>query len=110
MNFVVLLGCSAALLLGQDVDAGRKLFESTCGRCHGADGRGGEMGPPIRARLGDYDDEHLTSLIHTGLPGRGMPPSTVSATEMPQLIAFLRTLQPRAGREEPLVRMKLQTT
>jgi alcohol dehydrogenase (cytochrome c) len=110
MKLVILLGCSAALLLGQDVDAGRKVFESTCGRCHGADGRGGEMGPAIRARLGDYDNERLTSLIHTGLPGRGMPPSTVSTTEMPQLIAFLRTLQPRAGREEPLLRMKVQTT
>ena len=34
MKLVILLGCSAALLLGQDVDAGRKVFESTCGRCH----------------------------------------------------------------------------
>ncbi len=33
------------------VDAGRKVFESRCARCHGADGNGGEMGPPIVLRL-----------------------------------------------------------
>ena len=45
MKLVILLGCSAALLLGQDVDAGQKLFESTCGRCHGARRPGRRDGP-----------------------------------------------------------------
>ena len=107
MKLAILLGCSAAFLFGQDVDAGKKLFESTCGRCHGADGRGGEMGPNIRGRLGDYEDESLASLIRAGLPGKGMPPSNLSAAEMAPLTAFLRTLQPRPGREEPLVRQKV---
>ena len=40
----------AALIDGQD-DSGRKVFESRCARCHGADGNGGEMGPPIVTRL-----------------------------------------------------------
>ena len=48
MKLVILLGCSAALLLGQDGMPGRSFSRSTCGRCHGADGRGGEMGPAIR--------------------------------------------------------------
>ena len=37
----------AAVASAQDVDAGRKSFESRCARCHGADGNGGEMGPAI---------------------------------------------------------------
>jgi len=35
-------------------DPGRKSFELRCGRCHGGDGRGGEMGPDITARLGAF--------------------------------------------------------
>jgi mono/diheme cytochrome c family protein len=33
-------------------DPGRKAFELRCGRCHGGDGKGGEMGPNILERLG----------------------------------------------------------
>ena len=39
------------LLFAQVPDAGKKLFDSSCARCHGADGNGGEMGPAIRSRL-----------------------------------------------------------
>ncbi|HSU66423.1 MAG TPA: cytochrome c, partial [Tepidisphaeraceae bacterium] len=90
MKLFVLLGCSATLLFGQD--PGQKLFETTCGRCHGADGAGGEMGPAIVTRIGSRDEAQLADLIHKGLPGRGMPPSNVSAEEMPVLTRFLRRL------------------
>src|SRR3954454_13759117 len=80
-------------------DAGQKVFETTCGRCHGADGRGGEMGPAIVQRLAAHDDAQLKALIRKGLPGRGMPPSTVSDEEMPGLTRFLRRLQRTAERE-----------
>ena len=59
----------------QNVDAGRKAFESRCARCHGADGNGGEMGPPIAQRLPPLDDQALSKLIHEGIPAKGMPPS-----------------------------------
>src|ERR1035438_256502 len=53
-------------------DPGRKSFELRCGRCHGGDGMGGEMGPPIVARLGNFRaDDQLTALIHTGIPASG---------------------------------------
>ena len=72
------LGSYISRLGGQDVDAGRKVFESRCARCHGADGNGGEMGPPITFRLIARDDQQLAALINEGLPARGMPPSAVS--------------------------------
>ena len=31
-----------AAIHAQDLDAGRRTFESRCGRCHGADGSGSE--------------------------------------------------------------------
>ena len=47
-----ILVCLAGLLmpaaaLAQDVHPGRRTFEATCGRCHGGDGTGAEMGPSI---------------------------------------------------------------
>jgi len=97
VKIAIALGLSAAALMAQD--AGQKVFETTCGRCHGADGRGGEMGPAIVQRLAAHDDAQLTALIRKGLPGRGMPPSTVSDEEMPGLTRFLRRLQRTAERE-----------
>ena len=107
MKLVILLGCSAAFLFAQV--PGQKLFETTCGRCHGADGEGGEMGPAIVSRIGSRDDAQLADLIHKGLPGRGMPPSNVSAEEMPVLTRYLRRLARQAERA-PQERLKVTTT
>ncbi len=95
---ILLLICSVSLLA-----QGQALYESRCARCHGADGKGGERGPAITARLGSHGDQELAALIRAGLPGRGMPPNQVSEAEMPVLTRFLRTLQPRPG-ERPAVR------
>jgi alcohol dehydrogenase (cytochrome c) len=111
---VILFGWLALLPLtvglpGQDVEPGRKAFESRCARCHGADGNGGEMGPPITLRLTTRDDQQLATLIRDGLPARGMPPTGIADPELADLVKFLRTIQRRAdGR--PVVRVKLQTT
>ncbi len=107
MKLAILLGCSAAILFAQD--PGQRVFETTCGRCHGADANGGEMGPAIINRLGGRDESQLTDLILKGLPGRGMPPSNVSAEEMPVLIRHLRRLARQAERE-PAERLKVTTT
>jgi len=97
MKLALLLGCSAALLFGQQ-DAGQRIFENTCGRCHGGDGNGGEMGPSILNRVGGFEDEALARLVRGGLPGRGMPPTPVSDADMPQLTRFLRRLSRAADR------------
>jgi alcohol dehydrogenase (cytochrome c) len=95
--------------LAQDVDPGRKLFENRCALCHGADGNGGDTGPPIAMRLATRDDARLTALIREGLPTRGMPPNQVADAEMGNLIRFLRSIQRRAF-DRPQVRMRVQTT
>src|SRR4051812_38156731 len=93
--------------VGPAPDAGRKIFENTCARCHGADANGGEMGPPIVRRLRERDDQSLGQLIRTGLPSRGMPPTRLSDADMPQLITYLRTFQRRRG-ERPLESRKVR--
>ena len=95
-------------LFAQAVDPGRRAFEARCARCHGADGRGGEMGPAIAERLTPLDDQQLMKLIREGQPLKGMPPNVVPDAEMADLVKFLRTIE-RTG-ERPLVRMSVQTT
>ncbi len=73
---------------------GKSIFERACARCHGADGHGGEMGPGITARLALRSDAELATLIESGLPARGMPPTPLGADELHVLLPYLRTLTP----------------
>jgi len=100
-RLVISVLCMAAPLAAQDLAAGRKQFQSRCGPCHGADGTGGEMGPPIGARLGLRNDQQLSELIHKGIPDRGMPANAVEGVDLTNLIAFSRTLQRRGTRVRP---------
>jgi alcohol dehydrogenase (cytochrome c) len=87
---------SAIVAYGQNpAAAGRALFENRCSGCHGADGNGGELGPPIARRLTNLNDAQIKTTVTQGFPTRGMPANAVGDTDMPQLIAFLRTLRPR---------------
>jgi alcohol dehydrogenase (cytochrome c) len=110
----VLLLATAGSLSAQPAPAqdgqsagGRLTFEKSCGKCHGADGNGGEMGPAIVYRLPARNDGELAALIRSGLPERGMPPVRVTDTEMPALVRFLRSIQKL---NQPSARLKVQTT
>src|SRR5271155_241974 len=102
-----LIGASG--LVAQGVNPGRLTFEKSCSKCHGADARGGEMGPNILFRLTTHDDQDLAELIRTGLPGKGMPPMRIADAEMTPLVRFLRSVQ-RQPKTRPVVRMKVETT
>src|SRR5947208_14863467 len=93
-TFISLLFISSNLF-AQTPDAGRRAFNTICARCHGGDGNGGEMGPPILNRLPRRDDERLRSLIHNGIPSRGMPPSGLDEATVTSLVAYLRSIQIR---------------
>ncbi|TDI45519.1 MAG: pyrrolo-quinoline quinone [Acidobacteria bacterium] len=89
-------------------DAGRRHHERLCARCHGDDGLGGELGPPIVARVALRSDEQLATLIRDGLPSSGMPGVAVTDAELRALVPFLRTLRPRRG--AGLTRVTVETT
>ncbi len=88
---------------------GRSIFETRCARCHGGDGNGGEMGPAIAQRLTTRDNAQLATLMHAGIPMKGMPPSDVTDAETADLVDFLRTIERRAE-SAPIVRRQVQTT
>jgi alcohol dehydrogenase (cytochrome c) len=103
VKIAIVLVLSAAALPAQQ-DAGQRIFETTCARCHGGDGNGGEMGPPILQRILEHDETQLVALIRRGLPGRGMPPTQVSDEEMPSLTRYLRRMA-RATQRPPAERI-----
>src|SRR5215203_2801290 len=89
---------AAALLASASSDAqtpesGRRQYDTLCSRCHGGDGRGGELGPAISTRLGSHTNRELAALIRQGLPGKGMPGVAVPDAAMRRLLAFVRTLR-----------------
>ena len=54
------------------------------------------MGPNIANRLTNLTDDQLSTLIHDGIPNRGMPGFPgLAGQEKAQLITFLRTIRPR---------------
>src|SRR5690242_15512928 len=52
-----------------------KLFAERCGGCHGPDAKGTDQGPPLvaRRRLRARSVAQIRKIIHTGIPGAGMP-------------------------------------
>jgi len=100
------IGLLAAITapLAQTSTPGKAGFERLCARCHGADGRGGEMGPGIVSRLALRTDDELGTLVRDGLPAKGMPGHAMGDTDLRALVTFTRTLRPRA---EPPARLSV---
>jgi alcohol dehydrogenase (cytochrome c) len=97
-SFAVLLVLNVLALSAakaQTPEGGRGLFEARCIACHGGDGAGGEHGPAIVSRIGALSDSDLATTVGGGLPLSGMPAFKLTAPEMDELIAYLRTLRPR---------------
>ena len=97
-------------MYAQAPDAGRKSFENRCSGCHGADGNGGELGPPIARRVAARSDAEIIRVVTGGIPSRGMPANQLDEPEMKDLLRFLRTLRSRGfGMMQP-VPGKVRTT
>lgn len=83
------------------VQRGRGIFAGSCGPCHGADARGGQLGGPNLLRsqlaLSDKAGEQLFPVIKNGRPGTTMPPSPLPDADINAVIAFLHDLQGKIG-------------
>jgi len=77
----------------QDRSAGQKSFEARCAICHGGDGHGTDRAPAIYNKTAARDNQSIATVVRGGLPG-GMPAFQIPDTELSDLIAYLRTLQP----------------
>ena len=83
------------------VARGRQVFAQTCASCHGADGRGGPRGGTdlTRSPIATANDggQQLSALLKTGRPERGMPVFSMSADDVIDLSAFVRSIAAPAG-------------
>jgi cytochrome c oxidase cbb3-type subunit 3 len=76
--------------------AGKQAFASTCGGCHGLDGKGGERAPNIadRSSVQGLSDVQISHIIENGIPGTGMPAfHALSVPQVKSIVGYLRTLQ-----------------
>ncbi len=87
---------------GAAAERGTVLYRSSCGFCHGAEGRGAQ-GPDLTQSLmvnADSDGRALGLFLKTGKPDAGMPPfPSLAANDLADLSAFLRSkgLEPRVA-------------
>lgn len=68
----------------QAVAEGEKLYNQTCTACHGKDGNGGELGPPIATPNRRYlrrTDPEVFDAIKSGITGTQMPPFTTQMSD-----------------------------
>ena len=96
------------------VQRGKALFAGSCGACHGADGRGGQLGGANLLRsqlvLGDKDGELIAPVVQNGRPGTLMPPIPLPIEDIKAIATYLHDLQskgsnqggPPPGEEKPL--------
>src|SRR5881227_3773132 len=87
----------------EQVAHGEQVFKSNCSFCHGSDARGGETGPNLvrdQVVLADQRGELIAPVVQNGIPGRGMPKLTLSATEIADIAAWLHG-QPLSDRGAP---------
>jgi cytochrome c oxidase cbb3-type subunit III len=77
---------------------GEKLYNETCTACHGKDGTGGELGPPVAAQNRRYlrrTDDEIFDAIKNGITGTQMPPYTGQFTDdqIWRVTAYIRGLR-----------------
>ncbi len=85
-----------------DLARGKRIFESTCAGCHGAQGKGGE-GPALNNKVlqAGATDTYLVETISRGRRGTGMAaftePSpvrpTLTKSDIESVVTYLRSLQ-----------------
>jgi alcohol dehydrogenase (cytochrome c) len=101
LRISTLIVCSAWFAAGpraQTIDAGRKLFQTRCGSCHGEDGTGGARGVDIvnLRQPRATSQEAVGDVIRNGIPNRGMPPFSIADEEIDSIAAYVLSLKSSA--------------
>jgi cytochrome c oxidase cbb3-type subunit III len=77
----------------QPEERGRAQFAQSCAFCHGPNANGGTHGPSlIRSAVVRHDENGnlIAAVIRDGRPEQGMPPIALNATQVADIVAFLK--------------------
>ena len=82
----------------QAIADGETLYNEACTACHGKDGTGGELGPPVAAQNRRYlrrTDQEIFDTIKNGIAGTQMPPYATQFTDdqIWHVTAYIRGLR-----------------
>jgi cytochrome c oxidase cbb3-type subunit 3 len=82
----------------QAIAKGAVLFRQECVFCHGVGAHGGMRGPDLTTGSWTHGgtDADLRQTITDGVAGTAMPPNTLKAEEIWQIVSYLRTVQQAA--------------
>jgi cytochrome c oxidase cbb3-type subunit 3 len=83
----------------EQISAGQVLFASQCGFCHGRDAMGGETGPDLTRSVvvaEDVKGDKITPVVRNGRPEKGMPPNTMSETDLAAVVAYIHDQKRKA--------------
>ena len=84
-----------------DVRMGERLFRQQCGRCHGRDAKGGELGPDLTSGLQNTStDAGLFKVVREGLPNTQMIGISRSATDQSvwMVVSYVNSLNDHSRR------------
>src|SRR6266403_815576 len=99
----------------EQIQAGKSLFASQCGFCHGRDAGGGESGPDLTASALVEQDAHgdkIGVVVRNGRLAKGMPAfGNVDDQQLAALVAFVhdRKANAKEGRRRTVDVADLQT-
>jgi alcohol dehydrogenase (cytochrome c) len=82
------------------ITAGEPLFVAYCGFCHGRDAMGGETGPDLTRSVlvsEDVKGDKIGPVVRNGRTDKGMPPLTISESELTAVVAFIHDRRTKAG-------------
>jgi cytochrome c oxidase cbb3-type subunit 3 len=83
----------------EQVQAGRVVFSSQCGFCHGRDAMGGETGPDLtRSALvaEDVRGDKIVPVVRNGRADKGMPPFNLPDDDVAAIVAFIHDTKVKA--------------
>lgn len=76
------------------------LYRTYCSNCHGADKKGGSVGPDLTGRAKKYKDEQIASIVQKGAPP--MPSfGFLSQGQIAAIVAYVKDTVPQQSFETP---------
>ena len=85
-----------------DIDAGARIYENSCGGCHGENG---DRVVGIDFVKGQFktvrSDEDLVRVIRSGVPNTAMPPHPFNEAQAETVVAYVRSMLGGVRRAEP---------